>query len=188
MLFQKILNQLHYKLPLLSFEVFWETTFLHLQSGIQHHLHMATIYGNNFGDYGAECDDKSILDNIQIITGNIIKQKNYELYEDERAERITGLEGYNLTKKVEWKSLNNSEITVTGRVIGGCLDIISEIAGTKYDGTNEFNEKYKNDGIIWYFDNCELSKEELIRTIWKEIQILPFEHRQQTGRNEAKGI
>ena len=85
---------------------------------------IATIYGNNFGDYGAECDDKSILDNIQIITGNIIEQKNYELYEDERAERITGLEGYNLTKKDEWKSLNNSEITVKGRIIGGCLDII----------------------------------------------------------------
>ena len=137
---------------------------------------IATIYGNNFGDYGAECDDKSILDNIQIITGNIIEQKNYELYEDERAERITGLEGYNLTKKVEWKSLNNSEITVTGRIIGGCLDIISEIAGTKYDGTNEFNEKYKNDGIIWYFDNCELSKEELIRTIWKLNELDYFKY------------
>ena len=137
---------------------------------------IATIYGNNFGDYGAECNDKSILDNIQIITGNIIEQKNYELYEDERAERITGLEGYNLTKKVEWKSLNNSEITVTGRIIGGCLDIISEIAGTKYDGTNEFNEKYKNDGIIWYFDNCELSKEELIRTIWKLNELDYFKY------------
>ena len=137
---------------------------------------IATIYGNNFGDYGAECDDKSILDNIQIITGNIIKQKNYELYEDERSERITGLEGYNLTKKVEWKSLNNSEITVTGRIIGGCLDIISEIAGTKYDGTNEFNKRYKNDGIIWYFDNCELSKEELIRTIWKLNELDYFKY------------
>ena len=137
---------------------------------------IATIYGNNFGDYGAECDDKSILDNLKIITGNIIKQKNYELYEDERAERITGLEGYNLTKKVEWKSLNNSEITVTGRIIGGCLDIISEIAGTKYDGTNEFNERYKNDGIIWYFDNCELSKEELIRTIWKLNELDYFKY------------
>ena len=28
-------------------------------------------------------------------------------------------------------------------------------------------EKYKKDGIIWYFDNCELSIEDLIRTLWK---------------------
>ena len=41
---------------------------------------IATIYGNNFGDYGAECDDKSILDNLKIITGNIIKQKNLNRY------------------------------------------------------------------------------------------------------------
>ena len=41
------------------------------------------------------------------------------------------------------------------------------MAGTQYDGTKQFIEKYKDDGIIWYFDNCELSKEELIRTLWK---------------------
>lgn len=47
---------------------------------------IATIYGNNFGDYGAECDDKSILDNIQIITGNIIEQKitNYTRMKEQK--------------------------------------------------------------------------------------------------------
>ena len=47
---------------------------------------------------------------------------------------------------------------------------------TKYDIANEFNEKYKNDGIIWYFDNCELSKEELIRTIWKLNELDYFKY------------
>ena len=28
-------------------------------------------------------------------------------------------------------------------------------------------EKYKGDGIIWYFDNCELSMEDMVRTLWK---------------------
>lgn len=137
---------------------------------------IATIYGNNFGDYGAKIDDRSIIENLQIITGNIIKQENYELYEEERAESIDGLEGYNLTKKVEWKNLEKDNIVIQGRIIGGCLDIISELAGTKYDGTSEFNERYKNDGIIWYFDNCELSKEELIRTLWKLNELDYFKY------------
>ena len=54
-----------------------------------------------------------------------------------------------------------------GRIIGGCLDIITELAGTKYDGVEQFNEKYKEDGILWYFDNCELTMETMLRTLWK---------------------
>ena len=128
---------------------------------------IATIYGNNFGDYGVAEYDRSIIENLEILQGNVIAQKNYELYEDERIEGKTGLEGYNFTTKVEWKILDGSSVAVEGRIIGGCLDIISEIAGTKYDDTKQFIEKYKDDGIIWYFDNCELSMEELIRTLWK---------------------
>lgn len=130
---------------------------------------IATIYGNNFGEYGAEEYDRSVTDNLEILQGNIIKQKNYEMFENESAniEFKTGLEGYNFTDKVEWKTLDNKPVSIKGRIIGGCLDIISELVGTKYDGTKDFVEKYKEDGIIWYFDNCELSMEELIRTIWK---------------------
>lgn len=131
---------------------------------------IATIYGNNFGEYGTSEYDRSIKDNLQILQGNIITQENYEMFEDKGAEieNPTGLEGYNFTDKVEWKIVGDSKETeFSGRIIGGCIDIISEIAGTKYDGTKQFIEKYKNDGIIWYFDNCELSMEELIRTLWK---------------------
>ena len=128
---------------------------------------IATIYGLNFGDYGTETYTRDITDNLQIITGNIIKQDNYEMYENTWAEKITGLEGYNFTDKVIWKNINKEKINVTGRIIGGCIDVIAELAGTKYDGTQEFIKKYKNDGIIWYFDNCDLSQEELIRTLWR---------------------
>lgn len=137
---------------------------------------ISTIYGCNFGSYGAEEYDRSIVENLEIIKGNIIEQKSYELYEDERKERITGLEGFNLTEKVEWKNLNDESVELKGRIIGGCLDIISELAGTKYDGTKQFNEKYKDGGVIWYFDNCELSKEELIRTIWKLNELEYFKY------------
>ncbi len=131
---------------------------------------IATIYGNNFGEYGVQEYDRSILENLQILQGNLLAQNSYDMYEDKSAEieNPTGLEGYNFTDKVEWKIVGScKETKFRGRIIGGCLDIISELAGTKYDGTNQFIEKYKKDGIVWYFDNCELSMEELIRTLWK---------------------
>lgn len=137
---------------------------------------IATLYGLNFGDYGTEPYTRDITDNLEIITGNIIEQENYDMFENERGEQITGLEPYNFTDKVVWKNLNRDEISVKGRIIGGNLDVILELCGTKYDGTKDFIDRYKNDGIIWYFDNCELSKEELIRAMWKLNEFGYFEN------------
>lgn len=137
---------------------------------------IATIYGNNFGEYGAETYDRSVSENLQIISGNLVAQDSYEMYEEESGETVTGLEGYNFTNKVEWKILHGKNANFKGRIIGGCIDIITELAGTKYDGACRFIEKYKNDGIIWYFDNCELSKEELIRTLWKFNELGYFKY------------
>ena len=128
---------------------------------------IATIYGNNFSSLGIDTLGEPENKFIEIIKGNIIKQNSYLKYEEERIEQVTGLEGPNYTKEVYWNTLDNKEVNIKGRIIGGCFDLISELAGTKYDGINEFNEKYKDDGIIWYFDNCEISYEETIRTLWK---------------------
>lgn len=137
---------------------------------------IATLYGLNFGDYGTEPYTRDITDNLEIITGNIIEQENYEMFENERGEQVTGLEPYNFTDKVVWKNLNRDVINVKGRIIGGNLDVILELSGTKFDGTKDFISRYKNDGIIWYFDNCELSKEELIRAMWKLNELGYFEN------------
>ena len=137
---------------------------------------IATIYGTNFKSFGMKEYHKSLNDNLEILKGNLIEQESYNLYENERIEKITGLEGYNLTEKVEWKAINNEEINVTGRIIAGCFDLIIELAGTKYDGVKEFNERYKQDGIIWCFDNCEYSKEELIRSLWKLNELEYFKY------------
>ena len=137
---------------------------------------IATIYGMNFKDFGTENYSRDITDNLKIISGDLIKQESYEMYENERPKKVTGLEGYNYTDKVVWKTLDNKPTKIEGRIIGGCLDLIAELSGTKYDGVKDFIEKYKSDGIIWYFDNCDLSKEELIRTMWKFNELEYFKH------------
>lgn len=131
-------------------------------------LDTATIYSNNFKSFAMKNWHKSIKDNLEILKGNIIKQNSYDMYESERTDRIIGDEPYNLTKKVEWKNVNCKEkIDLEGRIIGGCLDIILCLIGTKYDNTKKFIEKYKKDGIIWFFDNCELSSEGIVRAMFQ---------------------
>lgn len=137
---------------------------------------IATIYGHNFSSFGIEKFDRPEKDFLSIAEGKNIIQHSYDMYEEERVERVTGLEGYNCTQKVYWNTLDEKPVLLKGRIIGGCFDIISELAGTKYDGINEFNERYKNEGIIWYFDNCELSLEETIRTLWKFNELGYFKY------------
>ena len=129
---------------------------------------IATIYGQNFSNMGTEFLIRTQEDFLKIIKGDIVEQESFELYGGEDDEEdLTGLKGPKLTEKVYWNTLDGKEVKLQGRIVGGCFDLISELAGTKYDGMQEFNEKYKNDGIIWFFDNCEITMEETIRTLWK---------------------
>lgn len=131
-------------------------------------LDIATIYAYNFKAYAMEKWHESIENNLEILTGNIMEQNSFDKYENDRADKIVGNEVFNLDTEVKWINMRNEEkIEISGRIIGGCLDLLTLLAGTKYDGTLNFIEKYKNDGIIWYFDNFGLSCEDVIRTMWK---------------------
>lgn len=130
-------------------------------------LDIATIYADNFKSFGMEKWHKSLENNIKILEGNLIKQESFEKYESSRKEKIIGNEGYYLDKYVEWENLNGDDIHINGRMIGGCLDILAELFGTRFDKTKEYINKYKNDGIVWYFENCEMTSENIIRTLWK---------------------
>jgi muramoyltetrapeptide carboxypeptidase LdcA involved in peptidoglycan recycling len=133
---------------------------------------VATIYGSNFGEFGMDKWHRSVKDNLEILTGNIIEQHSFEKYQAELSERVTGLEGYECDNDVKWKidekTLEKTyKAEFTGRLIGGCLDVLIFIQGTKYDGTLEYIEKYKNDGIIWYLESFDLSAETIMMFLWQ---------------------
>jgi len=52
---------------------------------------------------------------------------------------------------------------------------MDQISEDYYDGTKKFIEKYKDDGIIWYFDNFALKAEELFFVLWHMKQAGWFE-------------
>ena len=137
---------------------------------------IATIYGANFRTFGTSKLGKSHEDFLSLIKGEQFKFDSYSMYEGDRVEHKTGLEPYNLNKKVKWKTLDGKDTKFSGRIIGGCFDLINELIGTKFDGMKEFNERYKKDGIVWFFDNCELSCEETIRVLWKMDQFGYFKY------------
>lgn len=129
---------------------------------------IAAVYGGNFNDFGMKDWHSSIENNIKIAAGEKINQKSFELYEDGYYDKITGLEGYVLTKPVVYKQISGKEgVPIRGRLIGGCLDVLLNLIGTRFDRTVSFIEKYKEDGILWYLESFALSDDALIRGLWQ---------------------
>lgn len=118
-------------------------------------LDIATIYGFNACSFDQEQLHDCQLNALNIMQGNLVSQESFDLYELSRPEEA---KSYNVTEKVYWESLNG-DVDITGRIIGGCLDCLRELPGTRFDYTKSFIDKYQKDGIIWYFDIFSLTAE-----------------------------
>ena len=61
----------------------------------------------------------------------------------------------------------NGTVCLEGRLLGGCLDLLTLLVGTRYDKVDEFLEKYKDDGIIWFIESCDLDMLSMRRALWQ---------------------
>ena len=133
---------------------------------------VATVYGANAGGFWQTKTERSFDYSLDVLRGNIPIQKSFELYERDRSGRDGG---YNLTEKVEWIA-PAGDFEARGRIIGGCLDCLADLVGTRFDGTLDFIDKYRADGFIWYFDIFAMKAEMVHNTLFKMKDIGMFEN------------
>ncbi|SHJ91578.1 Muramoyltetrapeptide carboxypeptidase LdcA (peptidoglycan recycling) [Hathewaya proteolytica DSM 3090] len=122
-------------------------------------LDIATLYGNNASSFDQNKIHESLENCFEIVKGNMVKQYSFEHYEKKGSGK-DDFSGYNLTERVEWLKLRGHE-NFKGRCIGGCLEVLCNLVGTEYDYTKVFLEKYKDNGIVWYLDVCEMDSAHL---------------------------
>ena len=116
---------------------------------------IATIYSFNVKSF-EDMNQRKIMikNNIDFLKGLTPNQIEYGYKNDDE-----------IVPK-PWECITE-EKNLNGRIIGGCLDSLKDIIGTKYDCVKEFTRKYKSDGIIWYFDVAEMTNEDILRTMWQ---------------------
>lgn len=123
---------------------------------------LPTIYGSNIGDYGMADWHRAVHENISLLEGKLSLQKNFDFHETEFTKRVTGLEAYSLKEKVTYRLISGGrEASFEGRLLGGCLDVLINLCGTRYDKTEAFVKKYAKDGIIWFMESFALSSARL---------------------------
>ena len=126
---------------------------------------IASIYGPHTPDFGMVPWDQAIHDAYRIMQGDLCIQHSYPLCEREWVNNGDVLAPYTNTEPVYWKS--KKEVSMEGRIIGGCLDCLVTLVGTPYDQVKAFNERYKRDGIIWYLESCDLHSLAVKRALWQ---------------------
>ena len=107
------------------------------------HYDIANIY--NFNIKGYSQYNKKAIDYAMLVFENKLKKQ----------EALTS-----------WEPLNQFD-NIEGRIIGGCLESLKDIIGTKYDSFKKFAKKYSNDGFVWYFDISSFTNEDISRTMWQ---------------------
>lgn len=129
---------------------------------------IATVHGSNLLNMGyariheADLRAFEVMSNIE--TGQISWDKwgGYTSWDD-----FTG-NVYNLDRQSTWKSLHrHTHVSFRGRMIGGCMDTLCKLLGTRFAPVDVFLERYKKDGIIWTLESCEMAAPDIYRTFWQ---------------------
>lgn len=142
---------------------------------------IASIYGPCAASFGMEPWHESIQDSLDLLLGKKLKMTGYSMWQLNRKMSQEPCQPYNLSEKVIIKYFlpdgssnidddNESsivDIRFSGRLIGGCVDCLSTLVGTNYDHVIEFSEKYKNDGIVWFLETCDLTIISTRRVLWQ---------------------
>lgn len=89
--------------------------------------------------------------------------------EPARRACASALEKQNKTKMPFQQTLGacSTEFTVSGRMLGGCLDVLCVLCGTRFDHTKDFIERYESDGIIFFLESCDLNPLSILRGLWQ---------------------
>lgn len=144
----------------------------------------ASLYGPNASSYGMRPLHPYLTDTLSLLEGKTLSAHNYNAWE------IEGLDSpenptatLNCTEPFQMSVYHDgvlhepcqacdgkndtAEFTVSGRMLGGCLDILCVLCGTKFDHTKDFIEKYDADGTIFFLESCDLNPLAILRGLWQ---------------------
>ena len=130
---------------------------------------IATAHGTNFIDLrGQETDRATAMWESVLSTksGESVVQHSSQHYQLEWGSGEPSPHVFNLTEPTHWKTVGNKNVTLRGRLIGGCIDVIRHLIGTPYGDLQHFRQHYiHNEPILWFLENCELSATDLRRSL-----------------------
>lgn len=131
----------------------------------------ATAHGSNLMDLAPSQTDPLTSSVLTVLAADLAKsvaQQSSTMFQRTWIDYAKSVAApLNLTERVEWKRLDESResLSVEGRIIGGCLDTIGWLAGSKYGDIPKFIRESGAVGTILYFENAEMGPPALVRAL-----------------------
>lgn len=144
----------------------------------------ASVYGPCAAAFGMEPWHEALEDALGILTGRKSQVNGYDKWEKESLkDEEHPLTPYHVTEERKLRTYLGRDyvagaesVNMHGRLLGGCMDCLVTLLGTRFDRTKAFAEKYKDDGIIWFLESCELNVFGIRRAMWQMEEAGWFEH------------
>ncbi|MTH53803.1 LD-carboxypeptidase [Bacillus mangrovi] len=129
---------------------------------------IATSHGTNLIDIRGEYSDGTTarwLDVLSAKKGDDIVQTSSDHYQKKWQHDNPSPCVFHLTEKTEWKTVSGGPETFSGRLLGGCIDVIHHLIGTEYGDLSSFRERTNNEQVVWFLENCEMNTTSLKRSL-----------------------
>ncbi|MCR5350200.1 MAG: LD-carboxypeptidase [Acholeplasmatales bacterium] len=124
-------------------------------------LDIETIYGNCAPSYYNLPLTYDRLDTFNLLEGKL-EYKGYKKFQTTSTKKI--FPDYEFNRNTKIINYNNFDI-LEGRLIGGCLDCLQVLCGTKFDKTKEYIKRHKEEGIIFFLEACDFNSVGVIRAL-----------------------
>lgn len=150
------------------------THFTHLLATL---CDTASVYGPCAPAFGMEPWHPSLQDAFDLLCGRKNRVEGYPLWEKESLKNEENpLVPYHVTEPRILTKVPDCDLSFSGRLLGGCMDCLINMAGTRFDKTAAFAEKYREDGIVWFLEACDLNVFSIRRAMWQLEQAGWFSH------------
>ena len=150
------------------------THFTHLLATL---CDTASVYGPCAPAFGMEPWHPSLQDAFDLLCGRKNRVEGYPLWEKESLKNEENpLAPYHVTEPRILTKVPDCDLSFSGRLLGGCMDCLINMAGTRFDKTAAFAEKYREDGIVWFLEACDLNVFSIRRAMWQLEQAGWFSH------------
>jgi muramoyltetrapeptide carboxypeptidase len=76
-----------------------------------------------------------------------------------------GVRRMTLDRPTRWSVLGGGDAEVSGRLVGGCLEVVSPLAGTPYGDVPAYGRAHADDGLVVYLEVCEHGAYDVARAL-----------------------
>lgn len=130
---------------------------------------MATAHGTNFVDLRGEWTDPTTAAWEKVLRtgeGESVSQTSSENHQASWSEAAPAQGVYHLNEPTVWKVVRGERMKASGRLLGGCIDVVRHLIGTPFGDVRAFRERHiPGEPVLWYLENCELATVDMRRSL-----------------------